>query len=148
MNNTQLKSLATQLIQGPKPGTDPVLFVRDALAAAQSILRQSDTIGGPRGQARFDDIMTRLEGTTFYSPTETSIPADQVGGAAGDAVEARHTAETERVRARNEQVIVDIGKAGAAATIALTTGNPAAAIPVLEVIGTHLLEALNETGTN
>lgn len=144
MNSKQVRALAERLVAGPQPGDDTEVFVRDALAASQDILKESDEVGGGRGESRFEDVMARLQATRFYRPTQTVIPEDRVGGEAGAAVEARHQAEVARVKARNEQVLMDIGKAGAAAGIALTTGNPAAILPVLEIIGRHLIEALSD----
>ena len=51
-------------------------------------------------------------------------------------------AEVQKTKDRNERLLTEIGKAGAAAGLALTTGNPAAALPLLAVIGKRLLEAL------
>jgi hypothetical protein len=143
MDIKQVRALAERLVAGPKPGDNAETFVRDALAASESILKDAGDIGGGPGESRFDDVMSRLQATRFYRPTRTAIPEDRVGGAAGEAVEARHEAEVARVKARNEQVLLDIGKAGAAAGIGLTTGNPAAVLPVLEIIGRHLIEALS-----
>lgn len=143
MNNTRIQEFAQRLIAGPAGDDNPGVFVRDALALSEEILKQVDeAIAGPLGQARFDAVMERLQRTEFYSPTRTRIPEDRVGGEAGAAVQAAHEAEVQKTIARNEQILTEIGKVGAAAGIALTTGNPAAALPLLAIIGKRLLEAL------
>src|SRR5690606_19546954 len=110
---------------------------------SEEILKQDDEgIAGPLGQARFDAVMARLQRTEFYSPTRTRIPEDRVGGEAGAAVQAAHETEVQKTVARNERILTEIGKVGAAAGIALTTGNPAAALPLLAIIGKRILEAL------
>ena len=144
MNAKQVRALAEKLIAGPQPGIDTESFVRDALAESEAALKAHDSIGGERGQARFDDVMARLQATKFYRPTQTVIPVDRVGGSAGADVEKRHDAEVARVKGQNEQVLLEIGKVGVAAGVALTTGNPAAILPVLELLGRHLIEALSD----
>ena len=121
--------------------------MRDALAESEAALKAHDSIGGERGQARFDDVMARLQATKFYRPTQTVIPVDRVGGSAGVDVEKRHDAEVARAQSQDEQVLLEIGKVGVAAGVALTTGNPAAILPVLALLGRHLLEALGELYT-
>jgi hypothetical protein len=142
MKSTQIREFAQRLIAGPTDDAEAGVFVRDALALSEEILKQEDTVAGPRGEARFDVVMARLQATEFYRPTRTRIPEDRVGGVAGVAVEQRHTAEVQKTKDRNERLLTEIGKAGAAAGLALTTGNPAAALPLLAVIGKRLLEAL------
>jgi hypothetical protein len=144
MDSKQVRALAERLIEGPATAVAVEGFVRDALKASEALLAQDEDVGGPKGEARFDAVMARLQSTQFYRPTRTPIPEDRVGGAAGEAVEARHAAEVARTKARNEAVLMDIGKAGAAAGIGLSTGNPAAVLPVLEIIGRHILEALGD----
>jgi len=138
----QLQDFALQLTKGPDNDVLADAFLEKVLVKAEEILRQEESVAGPKGEARFDAVMARLQATEFHRPTRTRIPEDRVGGAAGVVVEQRHTEEVQRTTGQNERLLTEVGKVGAAAGLALTTGNPAAALPLLAVFGKRLLEAL------
>ena len=45
MNSKQVRALAERLVAGPKPCDEKEIFVRDALAASEEILKESDEVG-------------------------------------------------------------------------------------------------------
>lgn len=139
----QLQDFAHQLTQGPDNDILAEAFLEKVLARAEEILRQEESVAGPRGEARFDAVMARLQATEFHRPSRTRIPEDRVGGTTGAAVEQRHSKEVQRTIDQNERLLTEVGKVGAAAGLALTTGNPAAALPLLAVLGKRLLEAMS-----
>ena len=103
MDNTKVQQFAGRLVAGPAEGADAEEFVRAAVAQAEDILAPDDNLAGPAGHARFNAVMARLQSTQFIRPTQTRVPIDRVGGAAGESVRERHEAEVQAALAHEDQ---------------------------------------------